>query len=90
MAASGQKKNLSFSARLVIVVTAAAGGVTDVVARAHSGLELHQAWGQCGHREQVAALRHVIGATPEPRSGSHARRSHLFNISAEAGAFNIN
>jgi tripartite-type tricarboxylate transporter receptor subunit TctC len=68
-----------------LVVTAAAGGVTDVVARAF-GQKLAEAWGQQVIVENKGGAAHVTGATAVARA---APDGHTLLV-AEAGTFVIN
>src|SRR5712692_6868427 len=76
----------SYPARpITFVVTAAAGGVTDVVARAF-GQKLIEAWGQQVIIENKGGAAHVTGATSVARA---APDGHTLLV-AEAGTFVIN
>src|SRR5207244_12886220 len=66
-------------------VTAAAGGVPDVVARAF-GQKLNEAWGQQVIVENKGGAAHVTGATSLARA---APDGHTLLV-AEAGTFVIN
>lgn len=68
-----------------LIVTAAAGGVTDVVARAF-GQKLAEAWGQQVIIENKGGAAHVTGAAAVARS---APDGHTLMV-AEAGTFVIN
>ena len=68
-----------------LVVTAAAGGVTDVVARAF-GQKLTEAWGQQVVVENKGGAAHVTGATAVARATPDG---HTLLV-AEAGTFSIN
>jgi tripartite-type tricarboxylate transporter receptor subunit TctC len=68
-----------------LVVTAAAGGVTDVVARAF-GQKLTEAWGQQVIVENKGGAAHVTGATSVARATPDG---HTLLV-AEAGTFVIN
>ncbi|MCX7311877.1 MAG: tripartite tricarboxylate transporter substrate binding protein [Alphaproteobacteria bacterium] len=68
-----------------LVVTAAAGGVTDVVARAF-GQKLTEAWGQQVIVENKGGAAHVTGAT----SVARAAPDGYTLLVAEAGTFSIN
>src|SRR6195952_5537574 len=68
-----------------LVVTAAAGGVTDVVARAF-GQKLTEAWGQQVIVENKGGAAHVTGATSVARATPDG---HTLLV-AEAGTFSIN
>ena len=70
---------------ITLVVTAAAGGVTDVVARAF-GQKLTEAWGQQVIVENNGGAAHVTGATAVARA---APDGHTLMV-AEAGTFVIN
>src|SRR3954470_24596014 len=73
------------SRSITLVVTAAAGGVTDVVARAF-GQKLTEAWGQQVIIENKGAPAPVAGA---PSVGGAAPDGHTLLV-AEAGTFVIN
>src|SRR5262245_22586939 len=73
------------SKTITIVVTAAAGGVSDVVARA-LGQRLSQAWGQQVVIENRGGAAHVLGAQQVARA---APDGHTLLV-AEAGTFVIN
>src|SRR5258708_977045 len=84
MAASAQAQ--TYPTRPInLVVTAAAGGVTDVVARAF-GQKLTEAWGQQVIIENKGGAAHVTGATSVARA---APDGHTLLV-AEAGTFVIN
>src|SRR5437762_4067649 len=70
---------------ITLTVTAAAGGVTDVVARA-LGQKLTEAWGQQVIIENKGGAAHVVGAASVAKA---APDGHTLMI-AEAGAFVIN
>ena len=70
---------------ITIVVTAAAGGVTDVVARA-LGQKLSEAWGQQIIIENRGGGAHIIGASAVANA---APDGHTLMV-AEAGTFVIN
>ena len=84
MAASVQAQTYP-SRPINLVVTAAAGGVTDVVARAF-GQKLTEAWGQQVIVENKGGGAHVTGATSVARA---APDGHTLLV-AEAGTFVIN
>jgi tripartite-type tricarboxylate transporter receptor subunit TctC len=73
------------SKTVTLVVTAAAGGVSDVVARA-VGQRLSQAWGQQIVIENRGGAAHVLGAQQVARA---APDGHTLLL-AEAGTFVIN
>ena len=73
------------SRSITLVVTAAAGGVTDVVARAF-GQKLTEAWGQQVIVENKGGAAHVTGATSVARATPDG---HTLMV-AEAGTFVIN
>jgi tripartite-type tricarboxylate transporter receptor subunit TctC len=76
----------SYPARTItLTVTAAAGGVTDVVARA-LGERLSQAWGQQVVVENKGGAAHVVGA----QSVAKAAPDGYSLLVAEAGTFTIN
>jgi tripartite-type tricarboxylate transporter receptor subunit TctC len=76
----------SYPARTItLTVTAAAGGVTDVVARA-LGQRLAQAWGQQVVIENKGGGAHVVGA----QSVAKAAPDGYSLLVAEAGTFTIN
>ena len=70
---------------ITLVVTAAAGGVTDVVARAF-GQKLSETWGQQVIVENKGGAAHVTGAT----SVARAAPDGYTLLVAEAGTFVIN
>jgi tripartite-type tricarboxylate transporter receptor subunit TctC len=70
---------------ITIVVTAAAGGVTDVVARA-LGQRLSEKWGQQVVIENKGGAAHVVGAAAVAKA---APDGHTLMV-AEAGTFTIN
>ena len=70
---------------VTIIVTAAAGGVTDVVARA-IGQKLNEAWGQQIIIENRGGGAHIIGASAVANA---APDGHTLMV-AEAGTFVIN
>ena len=82
--AAGAGANLSVQS-INLVVTAAAGGVTDVVARAF-GQKLTEDWGQQVIVENKGGAAHVTGATSVARA---APDGHTLLV-AEAGTFVIN
>ena len=84
MTASAQAQTYP-SRSITLVVTAAAGGVTDVVARAF-GQKLNEAWGQQVIVENKGGAAHVTGATSVARA---APDGHTLLV-AEAGTFVIN
>jgi tripartite-type tricarboxylate transporter receptor subunit TctC len=73
------------SRTITITVTAAAGGVTDVVARA-IGQRLSEAWGQQVVIENKGGAAHVVGA----QSVAKAAPDGYSLLVAEAGTFVIN
>jgi tripartite-type tricarboxylate transporter receptor subunit TctC len=76
----------SYPARTItLTVTAAAGGVTDVVARA-LGQRLAEAWGQQVVIENKGGAAHVVGA----QSVAKAAPDGYSLLVAEAGTFAIN
>jgi tripartite-type tricarboxylate transporter receptor subunit TctC len=76
----------SYPARTItLTVTAAAGGVTDVVARA-LGERLSQTWGQQVVIENKGGAAHVVGA----QSVAKAAPDGYSLLVAEAGTFTIN
>jgi tripartite-type tricarboxylate transporter receptor subunit TctC len=76
----------SYPARTItLTVTAAAGGVTDVVARA-LGQRLAEAWGQQVVIENKGGAAHVVGA----QSVAKAAPDGYSLLVAEAGTFTIN
>ncbi len=70
---------------ITLTVTAAAGGVTDVVARA-LGQRLAEAWGQQVVIENKGGAAHVVGA----QSVAKATPDGYSLLVAEAGTFTIN
>jgi tripartite-type tricarboxylate transporter receptor subunit TctC len=70
---------------ITLTVTAAAGGVTDVVARA-LGERLSQTWGQQAVIENKGGAAHVVGA----QSVAKAAPDGYSLLVAEAGTFTIN
>src|SRR6202048_2746487 len=70
---------------ITLTVTAAAGGVTDVVARA-LGQRLSETWGQQVVIENKGGAAHVLGA----QSVAKATPDGYSLLLAEAGAFVIN
>src|SRR5262245_913097 len=70
---------------ITLTVTAAAGGVTDVVARA-LGQRLSEAWGQQVVIENKGGAAHVVGA----QSVAKAAPDGYSLLVAEAGTFVIN
>jgi tripartite-type tricarboxylate transporter receptor subunit TctC len=70
---------------ITITVTAAAGGVTDVVARA-IGQRLSEAWGQQVVIENKGGAAHVVGA----QTVAKAAPDGYSLLVAEAGTFTIN
>src|SRR5262245_58126224 len=70
---------------ITLTVTAAAGGVTDVVARA-LGQRLSEAWGQQVVIENKGGAAHVVGA----QSVAKASPDGYSLLVAEAGTFVIN
>jgi tripartite-type tricarboxylate transporter receptor subunit TctC len=70
---------------ITLTVTAAAGGVTDVVARA-VGQRLSEAWGQQVVIENKGGAAHVLGA----QSVAKATPDGYSLLVAEAGTFTIN
>ena len=86
LVAAGTARAQSYPARTItLTVTAAAGGVTDVVARA-LGQRLAQAWGQQGVIENKGGAAHVVGA----QSVAKAAPDGYSLLVAEAGTFTIN
>jgi tripartite-type tricarboxylate transporter receptor subunit TctC len=76
----------SYPARTItLTVTAAAGGVTDVVARA-LGERLSQTWGQQVVIENKGGAAHVVGA----QSVAKAAPDGYSLLVAEAGTFTVN
>jgi len=84
LANTGQAQNYP-TKTITIIVTAAAGGVTDVVARA-IGQKLNEAWGQQIIIENRGGGAHIIGASAV---ASAAPDGHTLMV-AEAGTFVIN
>jgi tripartite-type tricarboxylate transporter receptor subunit TctC len=70
---------------ITIIVTAAAGGVTDLVARAF-GQELSKAWGQPVVIENRGGAAHILGAEAVARAAPDGYTL----LVAEAGTFTIN
>ncbi len=70
---------------ITIIVTAASGGVTDVVARAF-GQELSKAWGQPVVIENRGGAAHILGA----QAVAKATPDGYTLMVAEAGTFTIN
>src|SRR5439155_20829263 len=70
---------------ITLTVTAAAGGVTDVVARA-LGERLSQTWGQQVVIENKGGAAHVVGA----QSVAKAAPDGYSLLVAEAGTFTVN
>src|SRR5947207_13686047 len=70
---------------ITLTVTAAAGGVTDVVARA-LGQRLSESWGQQVVIENKGGAAHVVGA----QSVAKAPPDGYSLLVAEAGTFTIN
>jgi tripartite-type tricarboxylate transporter receptor subunit TctC len=86
LAAAGTARAQSYPARTItLTVTAAAGGVTDVVARA-LGQRLAEAWGQQVVIENKGGAAHVVGA----QSVAKAAPDGYSLLVAEAGTFTIN
>src|SRR5256714_4506501 len=76
----------SYPARtIMLTVTAAAGGVTDVVARA-LGQRLSESWGQQVVIENKGGAAHVVGA----QSVAKAPPDGYSLVVAEAGTFTVN
>src|SRR5580765_1574891 len=73
------------SKQITLVVTAAAGGVTDVVARG-IGQRLAEAWGQQVVIENRGGAAHILGAQAVAKA---APDGHTLMI-AEAGTFVLN
>ena len=84
LASAGHAQNYP-TKTITIVVTAAAGGVTDVVARA-IGQKLNEAWGQQIIIENRGGGAHIIGASAVANA---APDGHTLMV-AEAGTFVIN
>ena len=70
---------------VTVIVTAAAGGVTDVVARA-VGQRLSQMWGQPVVIENKGGAGHILGA----QAGARAAPDGHTLLGAEAGTFVLN
>jgi tripartite-type tricarboxylate transporter receptor subunit TctC len=86
LAAATAARAQSYPARTItLTVTAAAGGVTDVVARA-LGQRLAEAWGQQVVIENKGGAAHVVGA----QSVAKAAPDGYSLLVAEAGTFTIN
>lgn len=86
LAAAGSAQAQTFPTKTVtIVVTAAAGGVTDVVARA-IGQRLSQKWGQQVVIENKGGAGHILGAS---QVANATPDGHTLMI-AEAGTYVIN
>jgi tripartite-type tricarboxylate transporter receptor subunit TctC len=86
VAAQAQAQAQTYPSRpITLVVTAAAGGVTDVVARAF-GQKLSEDWGQQVIVENKGGAAHVTGASAVARA---APDGHTLMV-AEAGTFTIN
>jgi tripartite-type tricarboxylate transporter receptor subunit TctC len=86
LVAAGAAGAQSYPARTItLTVTAAAGGVTDVVARA-LGQRLAEAWGQQVVIENKGGAAHVVGA----QSVAKAAPDGYSLLVAEAGTFTIN
>jgi tripartite-type tricarboxylate transporter receptor subunit TctC len=86
LAAAATAQSQSYPARTItLTVTAAAGGVTDVVARA-LGQRLAEAWGQQVVIENKGGAAHVVGA----QSVAKAAPDGYSLLVAEAGTFTIN
>src|SRR5262249_21944448 len=86
LAAAGAAQAQSYPTRTItLTVTAAAGGVTDVVARA-LGQRLAEAWGQQVVIENKGGAAHVVGA----QSVAKATPDGYSLLVAEAGTFTIN
>ncbi len=84
--AAGTARAQSYPTRTItLTVTAAAGGVTDVVARA-LGQRLAEAWGQQVVVENKGGAAHVVGA----QSVAKASPDGYSLLVAEAGTFTIN
>jgi len=83
---TGQAQTSSFPDRpITLIVTAAAGGVTDVAARA-VGQELSKAWGQPVIVENRGGAAHILGA----QSVAKAEPDGYTLMVGEAGTFTIN
>jgi tripartite-type tricarboxylate transporter receptor subunit TctC len=86
VAAQAQAQAQTYPSRpITLVVTAAAGGVTDVVARAF-GQKLSEDWGQQVIVENKGGAAHVTGASAVAKA---APDGHTLMV-AEAGTFTIN
>jgi tripartite-type tricarboxylate transporter receptor subunit TctC len=86
VAAQAQVQVQTYPSRpITLVVTAAAGGVTDVVARAF-GQKLSEDWGQQVIVENKGGAAHVTGASAVAKA---APDGHTLMV-AEAGTFTIN
>jgi len=85
LAASAAQAQSYPSKPITLVVTAAAGGVTDVVARAF-GQKIAEDWGQQVIVENKGGAAHVTGATAVARAPADG---HTLLV-AEAGTFVIN
>lgn len=86
LAGAAQAQAQSYPARTItLTVTAAAGGVTDVVARA-LGQRLAEVWGQQVVIENKGGAAHVVGA----QSVAKAAPDGYSLLAAEAGTFTIN
>ena len=86
LAATATARAQSYPARTItLTVTAAAGGVTDVVARA-LGQRLAEAWGQQVVIENKGGAAHVVGAQSVAKSAPDGYSL----LVAEAGTFTIN
>jgi tripartite-type tricarboxylate transporter receptor subunit TctC len=86
LVAAGTARAQSYPARTItLTVTAAAGGVTDVVARA-LGQRRAEAWGQQVVIENKGGAAHVVGA----QSVAKAAPDGYSLLVAEAGTFTIN
>jgi tripartite-type tricarboxylate transporter receptor subunit TctC len=86
LVAAGTARAQSYPTRTItLTVTAAAGGVTDVVARA-LGQRLAEAWGQQVVIENKGGAAHVVGA----QSVAKAAPDGYSLLVAEAGTFTIN
>jgi tripartite-type tricarboxylate transporter receptor subunit TctC len=86
LAAAGSAQAQTYPTKTVtVVVTAAAGGVTDVVARA-IGQRLSEKWGQQVVIENKGGAGHVLGAS---QVANAAPDGHTLMI-AEAGTYVIN
>ena len=85
VAATGAQAQTYPTKTVTIVVTAAAGGVTDVVARA-IGQRLSEKWGQQVVIENKGGAGHIIGAA---QVANAAPDGHTL-LMAEAGTYVIN